>query len=123
MDPNSDSKVILVVDDEESVLVLMKKQLELEGYTVVTVMSGYQVAKFVQTMEFHAILLDLNLGDMNGMDVLNTVKQIKPEQTVIMITGIHSELEARKAIALGALDYVTKPIDFDYLNNILAMQA
>jgi DNA-binding response OmpR family regulator len=116
-------KIILIVDDEPVILEMMKYQLEYEGFAVITEKSGHAVKDIVQNTKLAAVLLDLGLPDMDGFEVLKNIKMVKPLLAVIMVTGNHEEEEARKAFDLGAWDYVTKPIDFNYLKNILRMQA
>ncbi len=116
-------KIILIVDDEAAILEMMKYQLEYEGYAVITEMNGSAVKDIVQNTKLVAVLLDLGLPDLDGFEVLKQIKAVKPSLPVIMVTGNHEEEEARKAFELGAWDYVTKPIDFNYLKNILRMQS
>ena len=123
--PQSDRapKVILIVDDEESILKLMKYTLECEGFAVITEKTGQGAVEIAQNTKLTAVLLDLGLPDLDGFEVLKKIKQAKLSLPVIMVTGMHLEAEARKAFELGAWDYVTKPIDFNYLKNILLMQS
>ena len=116
-------KIILVVDDEPSILEMMKYQLEYEGYAVIAENSGQAAIDAVKRTQLAAVLLDLGLPDLDGFEVLKKIKEEKPSLPVIMVTGTHEESEARKAFDLGAWDYVTKPIDFNYLKNILRMQS
>ncbi len=117
------SKIILIVDDEPQVLGVMRAQLEAAGYSVIVEKTGHGALDIIEHTKLLAILLDLGLDDMNGMDVLAKIKESKPNLPVIIVTGHHEESEARKALELGAYDYVTKPIDFDYLKNVLAIQS
>lgn len=119
---NSALNPILVVDDEISILNLMKLWFETRGYSVVTVPSGQAALEAVRKRNFFVVLLDLTLKDMNGFDVLTQVKKIQPALPIIMVTGHHEETDARKSIELGALEYITKPVDFNYLTRVLDMQ-
>ena len=116
-------KIILVVDDEASILEVIKFQLEYEGYAVITEKTGEAAVEVVKNAEVVAVLLDLGLPDISGFEVLKKIKILKPSLPVIMVTGRHEESEGRKAFELGAWDYVTKPIDFNYLKNILRLQS
>ena len=116
-------KIILIVDDEAMILEMMKYQLEYEGYAVITEKTGGGAVELVKNTKLTAVLLDLGLQDMDGFEVLKKMREIKPTLVVIMVTGRHEESEARKAFEFGAWDYVTKPIDFNYLKNILRMQS
>ena len=122
-DPAQSPKVVLIVDDDLAILKMMKAQLEIEGYTVLAESTGVEALKTVKNKKLLAVLLDLHLGDMDGFEVLKQIKAAKPVLPVIMVTGSHDEAEARKTFDFGAWDYVTKPIDFNYLKNILMLQS
>ena len=112
-------KIILVVDDEQPIRQLIKTHLESEGYAVLTAKTAEDALETIKRTKLHAILLDLGLPDMDGLEVLWKVKIVQPSLYVIMVTGCHDESRGRRAIELGAWDYVTKPIDFRYLKNML----
>ena len=114
-------KIVLLVDDEHAILDVIKSQLEYEGYAVLMEQTGEAAIEAVRNIKLMAVLLDLGLQGMGGFDVLEKIKQIKPSLPVIIVTGSHNEIEARKCYAMGALEYITKPIDFKYLKNVLYM--
>ena len=111
--------VILVMDDDEAILRLMKIRLEGMGLDVLLESDGQKGLQIIESTAVSAVLLDLNMGSTSGFDLLPKIKKMKPNLPVIMVTGSHDEAEARKTVELGAWDYVTKPIDFQYLSNIL----
>ena len=114
-------KIILVVDDEQSIRQLIKTHLESEGYAVLTAGTAKEALETVKRMKLCAVLLDLGLPDIDGLEVLWNVKMIQPSLCVIMVTGCHEESRGRRAIELGAWDYVTKPINFESLKNALRL--
>lgn len=116
-------KVILVVDDDDAILRLLKLRLELDGYVMLGERTAPAGIEKVKNTNVAAVLLDLNIGGVNGFDVLVEMRKLKPDLPVIMLTGNHNEEDGKKAFSLGAWDYVTKPIDFNYLKNILSLQA
>ena len=116
-------KILLVVDDQPSVAQVLKDQFESEGYAVLIAGTGQEAVNLVKQTQLAAVLLDLALPDMNGFQVLSKIKELKPNLPVVMVTGNHEESEARKAFDMGVVDYVTKPIDFKYLKNILLIQS
>ncbi|MGW8324373.1 MAG: response regulator, partial [Desulfobacterales bacterium] len=65
--------------------------------------------------DFDAVVLDLKMEDMDGIEVLKIFKKIAPDLPIIMLTGHGSEEAARDGIRFGAFDYLTKPCDFDEL--------
>ena len=122
-DPSQPFKYVLIVDDDMAILTMMKAHLEIEGYTVLAESTGAAAIETAKSKKLLAVLLDLHLGDMDGLEVLKQIKAVKPMLPIIMVTGSHDETEARNAFACGAWDYVTKPIDFAYLKNILLLQT
>jgi DNA-binding response OmpR family regulator len=116
-------KIVLIVDDDPDITKLMKRQLEGEGYAVMVEHTGVSAIESVKNTRLLAVLLDLGLQDVSGFEVLKAVKKAKPDLPVIMVTGSHLESEGQTALELGAWDYITKPIDFTYLKNILLIQS
>lgn len=112
-------KIILVVDDDPDISKVIKAQLEFGGYAVVCEGSGDGALKVVKNGGVFAVFLDLGLSGTSGFEVLQSIKRVKPQLPIIMVTGSHAEADGRRAIELGAWDYVTKPIDFAHLKNIL----
>ena len=102
---------LLVVDDEEDILELLRYNLEREGYTVVTAESGEEAVELALTVLPDLILLDLMLPGMNGLDVCRILS--RDEKTVsipiIMITARAEEADIVAGLELGADDYVSKP--------------
>ena len=116
-----DSKKVLIVDDDQNVLKMMQLRFEYEGYSVQTADSGAKAVEIAAGEGISMVLLDLTLQDTSGFEVLRRIKQLKPSLPVIMVTGNHEPEDAQRAIELGAWDYVTKPVDFEYLKNLLSL--
>ncbi len=101
---------ILIVDDEELIRITVKKILKEEGYNVDTSETGsLAIEKFLKN-QYDLVLLDINLPDINGLDVLKELKKINPDVLVIIVTGYASIEDAVQAIKLGAYDYIEKPL-------------
>ncbi|HXG37508.1 MAG TPA: sigma-54 dependent transcriptional regulator [Bacteroidota bacterium] len=108
-------KTILVVDDEKSVRDSLKMILEYERYDVLFAENGEQALKAVQGSHLDVVLLDVKMAGMDGIEVLQRVREQKPELPVIMISG-HGTIEtAVEATKLGAFDFLPKPLDRDKL--------
>jgi DNA-binding response OmpR family regulator len=108
---------ILIVDDETAVLHFFQKDLQRAGFQVTGAASGEQALALVAQREFDLALLDLQLQDMNGLDILERLKQRWPTTPVIIITA-HASLEtAVRALRQGAHDYLIKPCSADELHN------
>ena len=106
---------ILVVDDDSEICSILQEFLTSKGYEVWTAWDGAKALQQVKAVKPHIILLDVTMPGMDGIAILQEIKKIDPTAGVIMITGIQDEYLARRAITLGAYEYITKPIDFNYL--------
>jgi CheY-like chemotaxis protein len=100
---------VLVVDDEPVVIWSCDRILAREGITVEGATSGRDGLLQAGTSRYDAMLLDLKMPDMNGIDVLRRIKQESPKLNVVILTGFASVDTAVEAFKLGAFDYVSKP--------------
>jgi len=100
---------ILVVDDEKNILNTMKAILQDEGHVVYTVQNGKDALQFVKSNEGYVVFLDVWLPDIDGMEVLQQIKQLQNDIAVIMISGHGSIDIAVKSTRLGAFDFLEKP--------------
>ena len=108
-------KTILVVDDEKSVRDSLKMVLEFESYEVLFAENGQDALRQLTTAPIDLILLDVKMAGMDGLEVLQRVRQKKSELPVIMISG-HGTIEtADDATKHGAFDFLAKPLDRDKL--------
>jgi len=112
-------KTILVVDDEIGTRESLKMILKTD-YQVFLAKNAEETFQQLETQPFDLILLDIILPDMDGLRVLEKIKQKDPEQMVIMITATKTIKTAVEAMKLGAYDYVTKPFDVDELRLIIS---
>lgn len=110
---------ILVVDDEQEVCDLLSRFLERNDYTVVTARTGAECLSIVERDSIDAVLLDLKMPGMTGLEVLRKLRTINPDLPVVMITGQTDEQTAKATLEEGAFDYIKKPLDFDYLQRTL----
>ena len=102
---------ILVVDDEEALRTVLSTELEGEGYQVSTAGDGEEAIKILGSQQFHLILLDIKMPNVDGFEVLKFVKQKQPSTKVIMLTGFADLKNAIESKKLGAEDCVSKPYD------------
>jgi len=106
---------ILIVEDGRSQREMLKDFLVSEGHRVTEAEDGKTAIREVQGGHFDVLLLDFKMPGMNGIEVLEKIKQINPKISVIMMTA-HGTIEtAVDAMKLGAVDYITKPIDLSQL--------
>jgi len=101
---------ILIVDDEEVVRLSHLRSLEGTDCNAQTVEDGREAISVMEQQPFDVVLLDLRMPDLDGMDVLKTIKQRWPDSEVIVITGYPSIETAKEAVRLGAFNYLAKPV-------------
>ena len=104
---------VLVVDDEESVRNLLQRILEEAGYDVVTAADGQEALDKVSQLRPEAVLLDIKMPIMSGIEVLQWITTNRPDTCVIMATVVSDAQTAVEAMKLGAYDYITKPFNQD----------
>lgn len=104
---------ILVVDDEEIVLKSCRKILKGGGYQVLTTLSGQEAFELLEKEPFDIVITDMKMPGIDGMEVLERVKEEYPDTIVIMITGYSTVQSAVQAMKLGAFDYIPKPFTPD----------
>ena len=106
---------ILVIDDEKSIRNTLKDILGFEGHMVELAENGIIGTDMVQSADYDIILCDIKMPDMDGLETLEHILKIKPESTVVMISG-HGTIEtAVEAIKKGAFDFIEKPLDLNRL--------
>lgn len=106
---------ILVIDDERSIRNTMKDILGFEGYTVDLAENGPEGIEMVKATEYDTIFCDIKMPEMDGIEVLQHIMEMRPEATVIMISG-HGNIDtAVDSIKKGAYDFIEKPLDLNRL--------
>ncbi len=108
-------KSILIIDDEKEICESIKMILEYEGYQVNAFTSAKEGLQKISDLPYSGMLLDIQMPEMSGFDVLQKVKQTNPNISVIIISAHGSVENAIKATRLGAFDFIEKPIDRDKL--------
>jgi len=101
---------ILIVDDDEIQLTLLRILLMNEGYTVYTTADGPQGIDIFKKYSIDLILLDLGLPSMSGIEVLKEIRKIDNKAKVMVVTGYPSVESTVLAMQCGAFDYIQKPI-------------
>lgn len=99
---------ILVVDDEPMVLDLLQKALTRKGHEVIKADGGRKAIQLFRQDHPDLTILDLNLPDINGIDVLREIRSVDPHTPVIILTGAGTEDLEKQARALGATDFLKK---------------
>jgi two-component system response regulator AtoC len=106
---------ILIIDDEKNIREIFSLLLEEQGYAVQEAKNGTEGLKKTQAFFPDIVLLDMNLPDLSGIEVLAKIKEFLPACEVIIITAFGTIKTAVEATKLGAYDYLEKPIDNDEL--------
>jgi len=106
---------ILVIEDKESMLAMLKQTLEAEGYQVIAAKDGAEGIRMLVDERIGLVLTDLKLPKKDGFDVLRAVKEDNPLLPVIVMTAFGTIETAVKAVKEGAYDFLTKPFDIDHL--------
>ena len=106
---------ILVVDDEHLIRWSLEQNLKKQGYEVVTAASGEDALKLLKDDVPDLMLLDIQLPGIDGLAVLERVKEMEEEIIVIMVTAMGVLETAVKAMRMGAYDYINKPFNLDEL--------
>ena len=106
---------ILCVDDEPVILDSFRKILVLDGYCVDTVENGKEALGLIQSHHYDFVFTDLKMPEMSGVDVTKSVKHLRPDIDVVIITGYATVETAVECMKFGAMDYVQKPFTEDEL--------
>ena len=106
---------ILCVDDEAVILDSFRKILVLDGFSIDTVENGQEALGLIQNHSYDFVFTDLKMPEMGGVDVTKSVKHLRPDIDVIIITGYATVETAVECMKFGAMDYVQKPFTEDEL--------
>ncbi len=103
---------VLIVDDEPDVCEAISSYLGKRGYYIITATRAKEaISKFLSEKPA-LVLLDICMPDMDGLECLKIIKKFDSEALVVMVTCMNDDTTARQALALGAVDYITKPLGF-----------
>jgi DNA-binding NtrC family response regulator len=105
-----EKKRILIIDDDKAVLGNFKDILELEGYSVDTAETGKEAIEKSNANFYNLALVDIRLPDMEGTQLLTSMRETVPKMVKIIVTGYPSLENAKEAVNKGADGYVVKPI-------------
>src|ERR1700750_826853 len=104
---------LLIVEDDKSLLQRLARAMEGRGFTVTTAESVAEGLLQVEKAAPAFAVVDMRLGDGNGLDVISAMKRRRPEARAIILTGYGNIATAVNAVKLGAVDYLSKPVDAD----------
>src|SRR5436190_8182481 len=110
---------ILIVDDEQSYRQLLNLVFEGDGHTIRTAMNGREALEILQAEPADVVISDVKMPDMDGIEMLQALRETQPELGVILMTAFASVETAREAFKLGADDFIQKPFDVEELKLIV----
>lgn len=102
---------VLIVDDDESVLTMLNKVIRSAGMDANTVSGGKQALELVRERPFDIILLDVNLRDMDGFQVIQELRGRGVKTPIIIVSGLKEDYDTLYGLDIGADDYITKPFN------------
>ncbi|MFH0727970.1 MAG: response regulator [Pseudomonadota bacterium] len=106
---------ILLVDDEKEFLEIMAERMSARDMEVTTAASALEAIKLIENHAYDAVVLDLMMPEMDGLDALKAMKDKRPELQIILLTGYATVEKGIEAMKLGAMDLVQKPADLKSL--------
>ena len=109
------SEKVLLVDDEEDFLETLAERMRSRGMDVTTTTSAADALKMAEEGAYDAIVLDLMMPEMDGLEALEAIKRKMPEVQVILLTGHATVEKGIEAMKLGAMDFIEKPADLKAL--------
>jgi two-component system, response regulator RegA len=115
----SAGKTLLIVEDDKPFLQRLASAMQTRGFAVTTAESVAEGLQQVQQDAPAFAVVDMRLGDGNGLDVISALKRSRPDARAIILTGYGNIATAVNAVKLGAVDYLAKPVDADDVVNAL----
>ena len=106
---------VLLVDDEEQFLRVLSERLANRGLQVDSVTSGEEAVAQVENKNFDAVVLDLAMPGINGIETMKRIKEKRPDLEIIILTGHATVKVGIEAMKLGAEDFLEKPVDLNVL--------
>lgn len=114
---------VLIADDSETILLLLRTRLEMEGYEVITAADGVEVIEEMQRASEpkpEILLLDAMMPRKSGIDALRELRAAGVDTPVLIVSAHQDEMDAGAATDVEVSGYITKPIDFDQLFSRIA---
>jgi DNA-binding NtrC family response regulator len=115
---------VLLVDDEEDFIKTLAQRLEMRGLKVTGATRGEEAVDLADKQNFDAIVIDLAMPGMDGLETLKRIKESHPDAEIIMLSGQGTIKASIEAMKLGAEDFLEKPVDMqELLQKIDEMKA
>lgn len=114
---------VLIVDDEPEVRQVLQEFLSGRGYDVLVAGSGLEALSMLGVDQPDLVLLDVMMPGMDGVETLRRIVALQQPVPVIMVTANADIATTSKLLAMGAVDYIPKPFDLDYLDQAVSIQV
>jgi len=114
---------VLIVDDEPEVRQVLQEFLSGRGYDVLVAESGSEALSMLGVDQPDLVLLDVTMPGMDGVETLRRIVALQQPVPVIMVTANADIATTSKLLAMGAVDYIPKPFDLDYLDQAVSIQV
>ena len=111
---------ILVVEDDSGIREIVRTRLRSVGYEVETARTGFEALSKIDTWHPSAVVLDINMPELDGFGVLEALGPKAGKTPILVLTARHAAEDVRRAIGLGAKDYLAKPLTPDALLTAIA---
>ena len=108
-------KKIMIVDDEEDICNFVKQFFGARSFEVTCALDGQEAVSVINEVNPDLVLMDIRMPNLNGIEALGKMRQMRPKQKIIMVTCVDDLEKMDEAKKLGALDYITKPLVLDEL--------
>ena len=112
-------KSILIIDDDKSILRILTRILQKQGYSTQTAETGREAEEQMNSQHYDLALIDVKLPDTDGVDLLQKIQATRPDMIKIILTGFASMDNGIKALNAGADAYLVKPVEPTELIKIL----
>ena len=113
-------KTIIIIDDDKFILNVFSRILQKQGYNVDVVETGQETLEKMNEKKYDLALIDVNLPDINGIDLVSKLNSINPDLIKIVITGFPSIEDATSAMDQGVIAYLVKPVKSEELIELIA---
>ena len=113
---------ILTVDDQMGIDSFFYEFFTARNYEVFNAMSGKEAITVAKKEKPRIILLDINMRGMDGIETLQKIREFDKDAVIIMVTGVKDDDVMKEALALGAGDYITKPLSLEYLDKVVLLK-
>jgi CheY-like chemotaxis protein len=114
---------VLIVDDEPTVVDALNEATTQFGHQTAVALNGAQALRAVREFAPHVVLLDIQMPGIDGFTLLEHLKRSPQPPAIIIVSGNADEQDARQLLERGAVDYVMKPVDLNYLKQAIAAAA